>query len=620
MTFRGQYRHITLRHERHLINNTKPALAPGEAQFLSYYLPSLPAGEYSMQINQTVKPPQQDPRHRDSPEQKAVPAKRKFEVLAPEWAIGAAADGATSTGDGEDESAVVLSVFPAPGHTAPSFATLPHMVLRDPQMPWVRRVSERDPEPGKNVVPWFALLVFTADELELNDEERKSFFEPVNAKLNDELGWDTVAGTVESIKDTAKGQNRLANFIPKANPLDVDAKTRASVIAVPSTLFKKIFVKDRSNKFDVSPFRFMSHVRTVATNGTMSASIAEENVDTGKAGTATFSIVVSHRLGPDTVDVPTPVLAHLVSLQGIDDKDVSLLGGKERVLMKSLYSWTYTALPPNSVDLRTALRYLGSQTDGGLSVLRTGLTKDGKTDDDKKKNKPPATNHVDDEISKTVTERQEDGYTLVRHRTITGEQTAAIFRGPLVPTRVPHPLRSDISFQSNFGTDLEILDPDLGLMDISYASAWQLGKTLALGDRAFTAALSRLRTAIHSGALEEARKDIYLRPRNPYSVVDPSQTTYTPQDKLKADIGNVIEALNHLNASVHAAGSAFSTNRWRRHEPVEDSEILDLFSLRSSHISAKYTTVLWASPMSQLRVLPTRPTTTTSYLRTRTTP
>lgn len=60
-------------------------------------------------------------------------------------------------------------------------------------MPWLRRVSEKTPEEAdnvKNVAPWFALVVFTADELELSEEERDSFFKHVDAQLNDlRLGY-----------------------------------------------------------------------------------------------------------------------------------------------------------------------------------------------------------------------------------------------------------------------------------------------------------------------------------------------------------------------------------------------------------------------------------------------
>jgi hypothetical protein len=56
------------------------------------------------------------------------------------------------------------------------------------------------------------------------------------------------------------------------------------------------------------------------------------------------------------------------------------------------------------------------------------------------------------------------------------------------------------------GTDLQILDRGLELMDISYSSGWQLGRTLAIADQAFTAALARLRNHIFDQEMSDAQK------------------------------------------------------------------------------------------------------------------
>ncbi|KAH7246600.1 hypothetical protein BKA59DRAFT_439232 [Fusarium tricinctum] len=568
MSLQGHHRHITLRHERHLFRGTSPALAPGEARFSSYYLPSLPAGEYSLAIDQTIKTPT-----KDAPKS-AEPAKRKIEVLAPEWALSAASNGdSETTNTSDEEAAVVLSVFPASGQVAPSFRTLPHMVLRDAQLPWVRSVSEQTADKN-NSIPWFALIVFSADELELDDDDRKDYFSAVNASINETLGWDVTVDQIAGI--TAKN---LVNIIPEPLLPDIKAKTKTSLIPVKADVFKKLFPpKPNQATFDVEPYRLMSHVRTVPTEGTLSAGIiADNDHDPKVAGTQTLSVVISHRLGPTNVQVPTPVLAHLVSLQGIDGTNVSVINGKKHVLMTSLFSWTYTALPPGAPDVVSMLQYLGSEGKG-LAVLRTDMDKD----DASKTNASSGPS-----VEEMVTKRQKDGYNLVRHRVITGEQTAAIYRGPLTPTRVPYPLRDKVSFQSNFGTDLQILDPNLGLMDISYASAWQLGKTLAMADPAFTAALSRLRMLVHREALELERQK-----KNPH-------VSYMPKKEIKSDMAEIVKALNGINDTVHDVGTAFSTNRWRRRSPLsplapdESTSTLagerhvqgdDLMNLLSEHI------------------------------------
>ncbi|VUC25606.1 unnamed protein product [Clonostachys rosea] len=591
MSLQGHHRHITLRHERHLIRGTSPALAPGEARISSYYLPSLPAGEYSLAIDQTITTPT-----KDAPK-KAVPATRKIEVLAPAWALSAAGNGdSETTNASEEEAAVVLSVFPASGQVAPSFRTLPHMVLRDAQIPWVRTVSKQTSDLN-NSIPWFALIVFSADELEVEEDDRKDYFSAANASINGTLGWDITVDLLEKVNDP-----KLANFIPKPLPPDVQAKTRTSLIPVKADVFAKLFPpnpKINPSAFDVSPYRFMSHVRTVATEGTLSAGIVADNDHDPKlAGTQTVSVIVSPRLGPTNVKVPTPVLAHLVSLQGIDGRDPSSIKDKKHVLMTSLFSWTYTALPPGAPDVVSMLQYLGSEGKG-LTVLRTDMVDDAATEEEK----PPAEKKPS-MMEEMITRRQNDGYNLVRHRVITGEQTAAMYRGPLTPTRVPYPLHNKISFQSNFGTDLQILDTNLGLMDISYASAWQLGKTLAMADPAFTAALSRLRMLVHREALEEARKRVVKTLRAPVLATEegasPVHTrlsvfsdqnphiSYAPKEEIKSDVVDIVKALNSINDTVHEVGTAFSTNRWRRRNPLSKPEQSsgddDLMSLTSDHI------------------------------------
>jgi hypothetical protein len=191
----------------------------------------------------------------------------------------------------------------------------------------------------------------------------------------------------------------------------------------------------------------------------MSAARADNDGDPTQSGTQTVAIVVSHRLGPTDITVSTPVLVHLVSLHGIDTQSVDLVANREHILMTSLFSWTYTALPPGSPDVVSMLQHLGNK-DAGLSVLRTDLTVD-----------PPQKKSFDKlsepDIAKWITKRQADGYTLTRYRTITGEQTAAIYCGPLTSTRIPYPLHEKVSFQSNFGTDLQILDPDSSLMPLT---------------------------------------------------------------------------------------------------------------------------------------------------------
>ncbi|RSL80017.1 hypothetical protein CEP52_017448 [Fusarium oligoseptatum] len=158
-------------------------------------------------------------------------------------------------------------------------------------------------------------------------------------------------------------------------------------------------------------------------------------------------------------------------------------------------------------------------------------------------------------MERVIEKRQEDGYTVVRSRTVTGEQTAAIYRGPLVPT----PVEYNTSPQSNFGSDLQILDPELSLMDLSYSSAWQLGRTLGMGDPAFITALSRIRAHIQRKGADGAKKD-----------VDRHLGTYKSRDDVVAGIGRLLSGLGDINDHPSAKQSrASSKNRWKRDSAPE---------------------------------------------------
>lgn len=74
-----------------------------------------------------------------------------------------------------------------------------------------------------------------------------------------------------------------------------------------------------------------------------------------------------------------------------------------------------------------------------------------------------------------MVQRLKDGYSLVLYRVQSGEETVGLSRGPLLPV-YPKAPPSTWPYSSTNGQDYQILDTVLGVMDISYSSAWQLGR------------------------------------------------------------------------------------------------------------------------------------------------
>jgi hypothetical protein len=77
--------------------------------------------------------------------------------------------------------------------------------------------------------------------------------------------------------------------------------------------------------------------------------------------------------------------------------------------------------------------------------------------------------------------------------------------GPLVPQPIKRP--AGFPGSSNTSKEYQIVDLNTSLMDLSYSSAWQLGKLLAISDSTFSAALMRFRSLVYNKAADAARKD-----------------------------------------------------------------------------------------------------------------
>ena len=187
----------------------------------------------------------------------------------------------------------------------------------------------------------------------------------------------------------------------------------------------------------------------------------------------------------------------------------------------------------------------------------------------------------DKELTELIAACQRDGYTLARHRTVTDEVTAAILRGPLVPTHVKRPLSSkNMPMQSNYGHDLAIFDPYLGLLDATYSNAWQLGRTLAMTDNAFCAALARLRNTVQGAGLDVAKREVHAAFGD-----DGHGSRQRAADKMLG----LVQGLNQLHGSL--GRGAVGENRWRYDDAAADEGIglasINLLAQKSPHIAPR---------------------------------
>ena len=105
---------------------------------------------------------------------------------------------------------------------------------------------------------------------------------------------------------------------------------------------------------DLSKHKYLAHVRNINTTGMPDAGVEDDGL---------FSIVISHRTGPYDLTQPKLQIAQLVSIEFMDST-LSMTGfgadSTSRVGQVSLFSWVYTALPPNPVNFVDSMINLGN--------------------------------------------------------------------------------------------------------------------------------------------------------------------------------------------------------------------------------------------------------------------
>ncbi|KAF4456302.1 hypothetical protein F53441_1547 [Fusarium austroafricanum] len=534
-------RHLTIRHSRRLVaanrvdtrrsaiqpvtvladgqvveEDTDP-LPPGEQKLNSFWAPGIEAGpKHIISVKQTIQA---------NGETLELNADQAFYVDAPQFSLP----------DGS-----VHSTYPPAGYSD-DHRILPHIVLTDPHLPWERLGSpkggtnkelktqmkrlalgaiDKASNVPRNRVPWLVMFSFAQDELRLPPEDldgSSSIFRNTSDGVLKPVKQSSTMTVNMSIDDLWKLSSDVTTPVTdKLGPSSMK-DSRGDFIFVQPELFTSLFstFDDKGNRVkgsgpDTSQYKYLSHVRKINGSGMALAGVED---------TAVFSIVVGNRSGPLDNAIPTTMCAHLVSIEGV--KAMNYPGQNHRyVALCSLYSWNYTVLPPNTLNVPDAFENLGRT----LSVLRAPdeiIT---------------PLKESDDKIRQLVGRRLSDGYTLIKYRPQTGEATVALYRGPFTPTYVP--TLEHLTKCSTSGVDLQILDKNLGIMDVTYSVAWQVGRTMALGDQAFVAALGRIRTAVHSAAAKQVKIT---------AVKEVRDTAFRTRNDLLGDLSSMVKGLADIH-------------------------------------------------------------------------
>lgn len=325
----------------------------------------------------------------------------------------------------------IQSLYPPPNASGSFDESLAHVVLTQRSLPWSRTVDDKPP--GPDAPPWLAVLMVREDELDGTAPVRRTVEDLIHPKEAEVVG---PAGLSVSEQELAQG---------------------CLTIDLPAALFAAI--APRSEELGL-----LTHVRQVNTDG-------KEIL--GLDADGWFAVVVGNRL-------PASGKRHTALLVSVEGLASFLPGGASppasgSVRMAVLASWSFEAAAArgNFIDI---LQNLGTRhaPDDPATLIGIRLLQ-----------LPYAMPATMTDAQKAAKQALDMGFVPFETQFRDGESAVSWYRGPLVPVitkRDPYGpyLYSDHAIR---------YDPDNGLFDMSYATAWQVGRQIALSDPAFAKSL-----------------------------------------------------------------------------------------------------------------------------------
>jgi hypothetical protein len=451
--------------------------------FVQHQLPGLDAGEYQLSLSQRVDASDGTPISGDS-----IAGSYAFAVLGDRFTLGKPAQ-------------TIASVFPAESATGEFGNVFPHVVFTQPAFPWSRYPTSAPPAAGENgavdpdVPTWLAVLLFDEDDAAAYPG---LVLAPNTARLGDLFPPQAFAGS------TLGSGHSYFDGVTDTSDLDIGTQPTdpVQVLDVPLGLFWQVAPT-------LADLALLAHVRTVQLT---TRSVGDDTTNAGEP-TGTYSIVVGNRLPQSG----KKQYAYLVSLEELEPflptgedggpPQGTAYSATSVLRLAVLKSWTFfsTGEPAAFVDQLLALngRPAGSTADAPDTNLRLTTT---------------STNGV---VAGALTM----GYVPLNHELRTAGRTVSWYRGPLVPYAISE---RRVSIPVSSPDAALAYDPTTGMLDVSYAAAWTIGRMLALQDTSFATALYAWKHAVTSSALasiedamlSESYAEILQQGSQPFALVE----------------------------------------------------------------------------------------------------
>ncbi len=404
----------------------------GTIIFIASCRPPLPDGDYRLTVTQSASNIAKAPPPGATFDESYVNI-RRFVVRGERFAV---------------QQAEIGGVFPPSASTGEYGNVLPHVVIDRATLPWERSAGDAADS------SWLALLLF--------DES-----DPVPPTLTIQVGDLTAAPFAH-----AEGATPTASTLP-ANTLSYPNLTlgygefpwqQCNAIDIPVALFRAVAP-------GVVDLPWLSHARTIT---------PADPTRMGLAMVAGVPVETSVVLGNRLPQPNARCTVHLVSIENMapllatgdsyTSVPIVLPGGGDAAFVRlvSLANWSYRSVDPKQ-SFTEILKGLDAADDFRVLGIANAST------------------------DPTVANALAMGHVPLDHQTRQGSRTVSWYRGPLIPFAPPGTIVVPQPNATNDGlaTADQALryDPDTGMIDLTYAAAWEIGRLLALQDSEFARAL-----------------------------------------------------------------------------------------------------------------------------------
>ncbi len=452
---------------------------PTKIKFIQYHQPALNDGDYEITVKQEVK----GEKIKDEKGKEIIPS---FEVIR------------TFSVAGERfqlKPADIHAVFPPAGSLGEHSNVLPHIILNRSTLPW-----ERQADANNKNLPWLALLLFEEGEKLGGTIKRDEFIKQYTKDTPSgdqvwehllEIGWlksidstqnkahivtvsnsklegdfDGLESQVNPILDQSRTP-KVITFTELKNPENDDVKFPKFVDkneTLPKDQEEQVFLYSESGQHEDDKVTvidveksLLDKILPTKEDLEYFAHVRQGTDDQGTLVGDELAVIIGNRL-PKKGRIST---VHLVSIEGrYDDKGFNFQKAENNdyIRLVSLKSWRFAC-----VDEKQSFKGLLTHINREPSTLRL-----------------PKVDNAEAEGYLSM------GFVPLPHFLRKGGKTFSWYHSPLITGNNP---TNNITLPIRAADELIRYNPNNGMFDISYASAWELGRLLALQSKNFSISL-----------------------------------------------------------------------------------------------------------------------------------